>query len=106
MNAGAWLTPLKALLKRTFSIGANARPTVSTTSVLILAANANRKYAYISNQSGAVIYVKLGAAAVVGEGIRINNDGFFEITVDKLWTGDVFAIRNAGSGAVDVFEGT
>lgn len=82
----------------------HTRPTVTTTSSTILASNANRKSAQIHNQSGAVIYIKLGVAAVVGEGFRIENNTFYP--VPEGYTGDIRAIRNAGSGAVDVMEGT
>lgn len=89
-----------------FATGTSTRPTVTSASSAILASNTSRKYAYVFNQSGAVIYIKLGATAVVGEGIRLPNNEMFEITSDKLWTGAINAIRGAGSGAVEVFEGT
>lgn len=101
---GSTLTPL--VTGNPFSTPGNTRPTVTSSSSTILASNANRKYAYVFNQSGAVIYIKFGAAAVVGEGIRLPNNEMIEITSEKLWTGDVNAIRGAGSGAVEVFEGT
>lgn len=88
------------------STGTNTRPTVTSTTSVILAANTSRKYASVFNQSGAVIYIKLGAAAVVGEGDRLPNNERFEITADKLYTGTINAIRMAGSGAVEVFEVT
>lgn len=91
---------------RAFSTPSNTRPTVTTASSTILAANAARRYAYVFNSSGAVIYLKLGTTAVVNEGIRLPNNEIFEITSDKLWTGVINAIRGAGSGAIEVFEGT
>lgn len=89
-----------------FSSGSNTLPNATTTSSTVLAANPNRKYAYINNQSGSTIYIKLGAAAVVGQGIKLVNDSKYEITRDNLWLGTVNAITNAGTHALDIFEGT
>lgn len=89
-----------------FSTGVNTRPTVTNTTSTILAANINRKYVYIFNQSGTVIYLKFGNPAVVNQGIRVGNDEMFELTSNKLWTGTINAIRLAGSGEIEVFEGT
>lgn len=101
---GSTLTPL--ITGNPFSTGTNSRPTVTNASSTILASNSGRKYAYIFNQSGAVIYIKFGATAVANEGIRLPNNEMIEITGEKLWTGAINAIRGAGSGAVEVFEGT
>lgn len=105
-SGNASLDSIDTKSTRKFATPTNTRPTVTTTSSIILASNADREYGRIDNQSGAVIYIKMGATAVVGEGIRLTNNDFLELTKDKLWTGDVHAIRNAGSGAVEVFEGT
>lgn len=95
-----------ALQSTAFASGVNTRPTVTGTSSIVLASNTNRKYAFLFNQSGAVIYIKLGAIAVVGEGIRVPNNEIYEINRDNLFTGDIHAIRGAGSGAIEVFEGS
>lgn len=81
-----------------------SRPTVNTTSSVILAANTNRKNAGGFNQSGGIIFIKYGAAAVAGEGERVPNNS--PIIIPEGYTGDVYAIRNAGTGAVDMWEGT
>lgn len=49
--------------------------TVGTSTVEVAAANANRTYLLLVNDSDAVIYVKFGVAAVLNEGIRINAAG-------------------------------
>lgn len=92
------------ILSARYSTITNSRPTVTTSSTLILAANASRKYAGGFNQSGGVIYVKFGAAAVAGEGIRVTNND--PIIIPDGFTGEVYAIRNAGTGAVEMAEGT
>lgn len=82
----------------------NTRPTVTSTSSTILASNTDRKFADVYNQMGAVMYIKLGATAVVGEGYRLVNNDVFH--VPEGYTGAVNAIRGAGSGSVEVVEGT
>lgn len=82
----------------------------TTSSGEVLASNAARKYALLINDSDTVVYLKVGAAAVVSEGIRLNpNGGSFEISAapGNRATGAINAIH-AGSGnkAVLVTEGT
>lgn len=89
-----------------FTTITNTRPTVTTTSSIILAANTSRKSAMIFNQSGGVVYLKLGATAVANEGIRLANNDFYEITATNLFTGAIHAIRGAGSSTIEVMEGT
>ena len=87
--------------------GANTRPAVTNVSAVALAANTARKYASFSNHTNADIFIKLGSAAVVNQGILIPPDGIYEITLDKLFTGIVYAIKStAASVNIDVFEGT
>jgi len=49
--------------------------TVTTASGVALAANGAREYALLINISDTAIYLKLGAAAVASEGIRLNTVG-------------------------------
>lgn len=74
--------------------------TVTTTSQQVLAANPDRKYAMLINDSDTVIYIKIGAPAVVGEGIRLNpNGGSYEMSsaIGNLHTGAINAIHG-GTG--------
>ena len=48
---------------------------VTTSTTAVLAANVERKWALIENDSDANFYCKIGAAAVVNQGIRINAAG-------------------------------
>lgn len=90
-----------------FATGANTRPSINNVSSNILASNPARKYAYIFNQSGVAIFIKLGAAAVINQGIRIPDNSMYEINSDNLWTGDIFAIKNLATAVnIEVFEGT
>lgn len=73
----------------------------STTSVAILAANERRLYAEIVNSSDVGCWVKLGATAVVNEGIYLGPNGFsYIIGPDNLWRGSVNIIAASGSGKV------
>lgn len=87
--------------------GSTTRPAVTNSSASILASNASRKYAYVFNQTGAVVFITLGSTAVVNQGIRLANNDFYEITADNLWTGAINAIKSAAASVnLDVFEGT
>lgn len=80
--------------------GTSSTLAVTTASQLALAANANRKYASFQNDSDTVIYLKVGAAAVANEGIRLNpNGGSYEMSpaIGNLELTAVYAIHG-GTG--------
>ena len=81
---------------------------VATTSTLVLASNSDRLHALFVNDSDTTIYLKLGAAAVLNEGIRLNaNGGAYEINWTNLFTGAVYGIHgSAGTKKVIVTEVT
>lgn len=69
---------------------------------VVLTENENRVYALFINDSDTTVYLNLGAAAAVNEGIRLNaNGGSYEMSgqAGNLYTGAVNA--NHGGGAVD-----
>jgi len=73
---------------------------VTTGSGEVLASNANRLYALLVNDSDTTIYIKLGAAAVVNEGIRLNAlGGNYEMSamLGNLYTGAINGIHG-GTG--------
>lgn len=84
----------------------NTGVNVGVASTLVLAANASRKYASFVNDSDTVIYLAVGAAAVVGQGIRINaNGGSFEIERNNLTHKAVYGIHGGvGNKVVTVVE--
>ena len=62
----------------------------------VLAANVNRLYALLVNDSDTTIYIGLGTAAVVNQGIRINaNGGSYEMSAlhGNLYTGVINGIH-------------
>lgn len=92
---------------KTFSSGVNSRPSITSTASTILTSNSNRKYAYIMNQSGQNVYLKLGDTAVATEGILLAPLAIYEITANNLWTGSISAIKSGGGSVnIEVFEGT
>ncbi len=82
---------------------------VATSTTQVLAANANRVHALFVNDSDTVIYVMLGAAAVLNQGIRLNpGGGAYELSLKmgNLYTGLVNAIHGGtGTKALLVLEG-
>ena len=81
---------------------AHTAPTVGTSSGAVLAANDDRSYVKIINDSDTVIYLKVGVAAVLNEGIRVEaNGGAFDMSAD-LGNLDTRAINGISSGASKV----
>lgn len=73
--------------------------TVGATTVELAAANANRTYLLLVNDSDAAIYVKFGVAAVLNEGIRINaNGGSLEVS-PRNGNLDIRAVNGIASAA-------
>ncbi len=73
---------------------------VTTSSAQAVAANNDRLYLLLVNDSDTPIYIKLGAAAAANQGIRINaNGGSYEMSMalGNVWTGAINAIH-AGTG--------
>ncbi len=63
----------------------------------VLAANVNRLYSLLVNDSDTTIYIGLGAAAVVNQGIRLNaNGGSYEMSAlhGNLYTGVINGIHS------------
>lgn len=83
--------------------------TVTTASGEALAANTSRKYALLINDSDVTIYLKIGVAAVLNEGIRLNaNGGSYELAtaLGNLATGAINAIHGgSGDKVLTVLEG-
>lgn len=79
----------------------NAAVNVGVTSTLILASKAARIYALIVNDSDTVIYLALGAAAILHRGIRLNaNGGAYEINWTNLHTDAIYGIHGSTGNKV------
>lgn len=87
----------------------HTQPSIAATTTAALAANTSRRYALLENDSDEVIYIKVGAAAVLNQGIRINaSGGSYEMSAEigNLNTGAINAISTSGSKVLLVVEGT
>jgi len=82
--------------------------TVGVSSVSALPTNAARKYALLINDSDVPIYLKIGSAAVLNQGIRINpNGGGYEMSAayDNLDTRPIYAISSEAGKKLLCTEG-
>lgn len=88
-----------------FSTGTNGKVTVGATSTLVLAARSGRLYGLLINDSNEVIYLALGADAVMNQGIRLSPfGGAIELDGEKPFFGDVRAICSSGNKNLSYFE--
>jgi hypothetical protein len=81
---------------------------VGATSTSVLAAKAGRKYALIINDSDSTIYLKIGSAAALNTGIRLNaNGGSYEMyaAAGNLDTRAINAISSGAGKTLLVTEG-
>jgi len=91
-----------------YTVPTHTAPTIGATSTAALAANVNRLYALLVNDSDTPIYIKLGATAVANQGIRLNaNGGSYELSEKEgnLYTGAINAICASGGKKILVLEG-
>lgn len=82
--------------------------TVGNSTTSLVSKNSKRKYLLLVNDSNETIYVKIGADAVMNEGIRINaNGGSYEISPANanLCFEAVNAICSSGSKTLLATEG-
>lgn len=83
---------------------------VATASTTVLAANSGRRYALIVNDSDTTVYLKIGAAAVANQGIRLNaNGGSYEMgkAFGNLAHGAIYGIHaGTSTKVVTVLEGS
>lgn len=84
----------------TYDASTHQAVVVGTASTQVLAGNANRRYALFVNDSDEPIYLALGVAAVVNDGVRLNSrGGGYEMNakVGNLFRGAVHAVHG-GTG--------
>lgn len=92
----------------TYTTPTHTAVTVGVATTALLASNANRLYALLINDSNETIYIKLGVAAVLNEGIRLNvSGGSYEISkkFGNLYTGAINGICASGGKVCLVTEG-
>lgn len=85
----------------------NTFATIGLTSTLVLAANSQRRWLFLVNDSDENIYVSLGSAAVVGSGILLTpGGGALTLDTASMFAGDVYAICASGGKNLTVSEGS
>jgi hypothetical protein len=78
---------------------------VKTTSTEVLPANLGRQGLSIVNTGTTNMYLGLGKAAVLKEGILLEPGGSWDgVDGDELWTGSVFGIAETGQESATVIE--
>lgn len=83
-------------------------PVIANATTVALAANANRLYACLVNDGTEPIYIKLGVAAVMNQGIRLNAaGGSYEMSreIGNLYVGAINGICASGGMTLVVTEG-
>ena len=84
------------------SASSNTKVTVALNSTTIIAANSDRRFVVIVNDSDEDVYLNLSGTAVINEGIRINaNGGSY---VEDIYTGIITGICATGGKNVTVVE--
>jgi len=98
----------REILKDAITI-THTQPSIAATTTVALVANTSRRYALLENDSDEIIYIKIGAVAVLNQGIRLNaSGGSYEMSAEigNLNTGAINAICASGSKVLLVVEGT
>lgn len=91
-----------------YAQGVSSVASVGVASGTVLSANPFADYRVFQNDSANTIYLRLGAAAVVNVGIRLNpNGGSYEMSrkFGNLWRGAVRAIATAAASNLMMTEG-
>jgi hypothetical protein len=86
----------------------HAAVSVGTSSAQALAANANRKYALLQNDSDTDMYISLGASAALHQGVLLKaSGGFYEMSepAGNLYRGLVNVISTASGKNIMITEG-
>jgi hypothetical protein len=77
----------------------------ATSSTSLLASNTSRKNASFYNDSAAILYLKLGAtASTTSYTVQIPSGGYYELPVDRIYTGAIDGIWASATGAVRITE--
>ena len=87
----------------TTRLATNSKVAVGSTTTVVMAADPDRKWAVLTNDSDEAIYLGLGEAAVMNEGIRLDPvaatapAGCYKIDANNRFTGAINAICTSGS---------
>jgi len=85
----------------------NTKVDINSASTSVLAANSNRRFLFLVNDSDENIYVSLGGIAVVNEGILLTaGGGALTLDIASMWLGSISAICTSGSKNLTISEGS
>lgn len=85
----------------------NTKADIGSTSTLVLSANSQRRFLFLVNDSDEAIYVSLGSAAVMNEGILLTaGGGALTLDIASMWLGAIYAICASGSKNLTISEGS
>jgi len=85
----------------------NGNATVGTTSTLVLGANSQRRFLFLVNDSDENIYISLGSAASMNEGILLTpGGGSLNLDTASMYAGPLYAICASGGKNVTISEGS
>lgn len=90
----------------TLTPGTPTQISIGTNSTTLLAANPNRKYAHIFNNSGQTIFIQYSVSAALNQGVKITFGSFYTIESTNLWLGEINAIGVMSNQMIDILEGT
>ena len=83
----------------------NFNVSVGTSSTAVRVSNTDRVMVALVNDSDAVIYIALGEAATINNGIRLNANGGSIVIVNPTWTGTINAIATIASSTLVGVDG-
>lgn len=85
----------------------NTKVDVGAVSTSVLAANSDRRFLFLVNDSDENIYVSLGPTAVLNEGILLTaGGGALTLDIASMWRGTISAICASGGKNLTVSEGS
>jgi hypothetical protein len=85
----------------------NSAVDVGTSSTLVLAANSSRRYLFLVNDSDENIYLSLGSAATLNEGILLTSQGgALTLDTSAMYAGAIYAISESGGKNLVICEGS
>ena len=108
INSDEVLTAILAGGVGDYAVPTHTWPVIGAATTVALAANANRLYAMFINDGTEPIYLKLGVAGVMNQGIRLNaSGGSYEMSreLGNLYVGAVNGICASGGMTLLVTEG-
>lgn len=97
------ISSIQPLFSQTSNI--TVTPSITTVSTKIISANPARKGIVIYNNSANSVYIcYAGPATSAGCHLILATFATYNMLGPIIWQGDLYAIRNSGSGALNIVE--